>query len=51
MNRRGLGKASLVRAILCGREAIKKTGDTPGQNSVYVQLIEMDLPVNTKIVR
>jgi hypothetical protein len=51
MNPRGLGKVSLVRDIPCGREAIKKTEDTPGQNSVYLHLIEMGLPVNTRIVR
>jgi len=31
--------------------AIKKTEDTHGQNNVYLHLIEMNLPVNTRIVR
>jgi hypothetical protein len=51
MNGKDLGQASLVRDILYGRGAIKKTEDTHGQNNVYLHLIEMNLPVNTRIVR
>jgi len=51
MNRKGLEKASLVRYILCGREATKKTEDTHSQTNVYLHLIEMNSPVNTRIVR